>query len=317
MKRKICFLLSLFILLSLSACQKNKQTVPELLEPVGIRVDLVPVETDTICSVRTYEGSIVPHVEQLQFQTNGILKAVNVSLGDQVTKGQILAVLSEDALLEQIEALETEIEQVRTLGDFSDRLAQADIAIAKAELEKMIAWGTWENPRRLKELEIQKLEQNLHQEQELRSLQMEHLEKKLEDLREQAGKNVLIAPCDGTIAYLDLPAKDSAVQGYKTVICIADETKLYLQTDFISNAAIQEFDRICCRIEDQEYELTYVPYDMQAYFQLSFLGEKVKTRFLVQASEGKLTIGQHAVVLATEQYKENVLTIPANALYSA
>ena len=316
MRKKISFLLSLLVLLSLSACQGNQQPVPELLEPVGVRMDLAEAKTDTIYSVRMYEGSIVPHVEQLQFQTNGILKEVNVSLGDQVTKGQILAALSEDDLLSQIEALEREIEQTCILGDFSDRLAEADIAIAKAELEKMIAWGTWENPRTLKELEIQKLEQNLRQEQELRSLQMAHLQKKLDDLREQAGKNVLIAPCDGKIAYLDLPAIDAAVQGYKTVICIADETKLYLRTEFFSNAAISEFDRICCRIENQEYELTHIPYDMQEYLQQSFLGEKVDTRFSVQAPEGSLKIGQYAVLLATDQYKENVLTIPANALYS-
>ena len=316
MKRKILFLLSLLVLLTSSACQKEGRAIPELLEPVGVRMDLVPVETDTIYSVRTYEGAIGPHVEQLQFQTNGILKEVTVSLGDQVTKGQVLATLSEDDLLRQIEALETELEQIRILGDFSDRLAETDIAIAKAELEKIVAWGTWKKPRGLKELEIEKLEQELRQERELRSLQIAYLQKKLDSLREQAGKNALIAPCDGKIAYLDLPAKDSPVQGYKTVICIADETKLYLQTDFISNAAINEFDRICCRIEDQEYELMHIPYDMQEYLQLSFLGEKVKTRFLVQASEGKLTIGQHAVVLATDQYKENVLTIPANALYS-
>lgn len=316
MKRQILLLLSLLVLLTSSACQKDRRVIPELLDPVGVQMDLAQAKTDTIQSFRVYEGSIVPHVEQLQFETNGILKEVAVSLGEQVTKGQVLAVLSEDDLLRQIEDLEAELEQTKILGEFSDRMAEADIAIAKVEREKLLAWGTWEKPLALKELEIQKLEKALQQERELRALQVAQLQKKLDSLREQMGKNTLTAPCDGKIAYLDLPANGAAVQGYQTVICVTDETKLYLQTDFIPSAAINSFSRICCRIEDREYELTYLPYDVQEYLQQSFLGEKVKTRFLVQAPEGKLKIGQYAVVLATDRYKENVLTIPANALHS-
>lgn len=316
MRKWILLLSSLLILLPLTACGKETRDVPELLEPVGVQMDLVQAKTDTICSVKMYEGCIVPYVEELQFQTDGILQEIKVMLGDQVKKGQVLAVLSEDDLLKQIETLEEALEQTNTLGDFSDRLAEADIAIAKAELEKLLAWGASWSSCRLKELEIERLEQELQQAKELRSAQAAQQQKKLDALREQTGKNLLTAPCDGQVVYLGLPDIGAAVQGYKTVICISDETRLYLQTDFISSAVISSFEKICCRIEDQEYELTHLPYDVQEYLQLSFLGEEVKSRFSVHAPEGKLKIGQFAAVLATGQYKENVLTIPINALYS-
>ena len=308
MKKWIAGILVCLLLLGLAGCKEEVKDIPELL-------DVAQVKRDAIFSIKAYDGQIVPYVEQLQFQIDGKLKELNVVLGDSVTKGQVLATLNEDHLLSQMETLEEEIARINTLGSFSDRQTEANIKIAKVELEKLQAQGASEKDQALKALEIEKLTLKLRQEKQLRLCQVEEKQEQLDSIREKTGKNLLTAPCDGRVVYLGLSGEGTSVQGYKTVIAITDDSKLYLQTESIPDAVISGMDQIYARIGDQEYALTHIPYDPDEYFYMILAGEKVKTRFAVQAPEGTLESGQTAVILAKSQHKEDVLVIPVNALF--
>ena len=193
--------LALLVLMGLTGCAKESEEaiVPDLLEPVGVQMDLAEAKIDNIYQIDTYNGKVVPYVEELQFSRDGVLENINVTLGEIVEAGQVLAELSYEDTLEQIEALKEEIAELTKNGEYSDSIANLDIEIAKVELEKMKEAGYSKQNLQLKEIDIQKLQLNLKQDQELRSLELQKKNKELRELQSKINNNTITAPFAGRV----------------------------------------------------------------------------------------------------------------------
>ena len=322
MKRKAALFAVLLLAVGLTGCKEDISTgkelsmeVPELLEPVDVKMDMAVAQKGDIYQLSIYNGEVVPHTEELFFSVDGYLESVNVIMGDMVQEGDVLAVLSEEQAAEQIEGLEKEIENLRTMGEFSDRQAGADIEIAREELQDMHEQGQFGYAGLAKELEIQKLELALAEAQELRSLELQKRQENLRTLQEKMGKNEITAPYSGRIVYVNDMKKGDAVQGYTPVIYIADDSRLSLSTEYISESSVSGADRVCAKILDKEVGISLIPYDVNEMVRAALAGEEVRARFTFDSQEAWLSAGQFAVVMVYQSYKENVLTIPINALY--
>lgn len=318
MKRKAALPMALIFFAGLAGCGVKTQVpapAPELLEPVDVKMDMAMAQRDDIYELSVYNGEIVPYTQELYFTVDGYLEAFHVMIGDTVQEGDVLAALSEEQTLEQIADLEEEIDELITMGEFSDRLDSADIEIARQELEYMHALGQFGYAGAAKELEIQKLELALNEAKELRGLELQKKQEALRALREKLGKNEITAPCSGRVVYVGNAGKGDAIQGYSPVIYLADESRLSLSADFISESEVNGAERLYARVGDRELDITYVPYDVGEMVKAVLAGEEMRTRFLVEGDGAELSAGQFAVVMVYRFYKEDVLTIPINALH--
>lgn len=316
MKKYLASVLALLILMGLTGCAEQKVSeAPELLEPVGVRMDVAEAKMDTVYRAVTYNGEIVPYVEELQFPVDGVLEQMQVSLGETVAQGQVLASLSEEDTRERIDALQEEIADIRKMGEFSDQQMTVDIEIGKLELKKLRESEASSLERRVKEADIQKLEASLEQARELRELELQEKQRQLDSLKAKLGSNQITAPFDGRVVYISSVDSGDSVPGYTTVICVADESRLQMKTKYIAESALAEADKVYAKIADKEYDAQYVPYDSDEYVSKLLRGEEVKTQFSLNAREGELKSGQYAALILLEDYRENVLTVPANALY--
>lgn len=315
MKKYTALVMTLFILAGLAGCGTEAVTAPELLEPVAVKMDVANAEKGDIYHVTTYQGAVVPCVEELHFLVDGYLEEFSVMTGDMVQKGEVLATLSEELTLKEIEGLEDEIANLVKLGEFSDRQAQADIEIAKEELAIQKESGAAAQDCKVKELEIQKLELTLAQTRELRELELQEKRSSLQDLRSKVGKNEITAPYSGRIVYVSEVEEGAAIQGYTPVIYIADDSRMSLSTDYISESVVEGADKVYARILDKDYDISYIPYDRSELVTMMLSGEEIKTKFSIDTEDAGLQNGQFAVVMVYSQYKENVLTVPVNALY--
>lgn len=308
----VSLLLTLAVLAGCSNAPAGK--APELLDPVGVTIATATAQRDTVYTIKTYAAEIVPHVEELYFEVDGKLDEFLVNLGDTVEEGQALATLQVESYQKQIDALEDETYYTSQLGKYTDRELSAQIEIAKVQLEKLRAEGASLYDCSLKELEVKKLEQQLEQAQQLRNMELGYKYSTITSLQEKVENNKLLAPFSGRVVYIKEMASGSSVNGYTTVICLADESRLTLQTNFLSKADLDSADRVYAKVLDKEYDITYQPYDETEYVTMLLSGKKMKTYFSVDDPEGTLESGQYAVIVSMFDYKENVLTIPVNAL---
>lgn len=316
MKRSMAYLVSLLMLGSFVGCQSQKLPAPELLEPVGVQMDSATAQIGDICNISVYHGEVVPYVEELSFIEDGMLGEFNVTTGDLVQEGQVLATLDIEAVNDQIKALETEMEQAARLGEFSDRKLNAELEIAKIELEVLQkSQDVSKNELRAKEIQIQQLETELAQTQELRQLELQNQTRKLAELNRKLSNAEIIAPFSGRIVYLSSAEKGSRMESYSTVICIADENRLHISSEYISEQIVNAADKVYAKVADKEYAISYVPLDMNEYVSLVLSGETMKTSFTVDEEIPDITTGQYVAIMLLDSYKTDVLVIPSNTLY--
>lgn len=318
MKKGIACIVVLFLLMGLTGCGKEEREskrIPALLEPVGVQMDMASVVRDEIFQIETYNGEVVPYVEELQFVIDGNLEEVKVSLGEWVEEGQILASLAIETQITRMEALNEEIADIKKLGELEDRQMLADIQIARTELEIMKEHGADNQTIRLKEVDVQKLEKELEQAEELRALELSEKQREWNTLKEKTGNHEIRAPFSGRVVYIREMEVGDPIQGHTTVFCLTDESHVWVETPFLSESIIKGSDKILAKIGEKEYPLEYLPMEKEEYVARVLQGDKIKTRFLMEADRETFASGQFAAVMIISGYKEDVLTIPVNALY--
>ncbi len=325
MKKKRLWISTLLVCFSLSVmgCSKVEKDIPELMEPVGIVIDTVEVQRGNLEDVTLLNGTVVPHVEALCFTEDGILEEMCVKVGDVVSKGQVLAVISQETLEEEIHQLEQEIQDIVKRGEFADRQTEAEIRAEKLELELIWENGElhqWKSGNGLIDYNIRYFENEsralkFQQTKELRELELSEKRKRLSQLKAKVGNQKILAPFTGQVVYAGEYEQGSKVKGFETVICLADETRLKVVSEFIAENDVKNAEQIFCRIGNREYALEYLPYTTEEYLELVFAGGKVDTRFQVAAGEGEITSGQYAAVFHVADRRENVLYLPNHALY--
>jgi len=313
-RRYKLFLIMVLVLLVLSGCQKENDKVPELKEPVGIKVDTAVAKLGEICDINAYEAEIVPYVEEAGFLQDGVLKELHVTVGELVEEGQILATLEDELLLKEIAQREEQFSYTRKMGEYRDQELTLSIEIAKREAEQIrTGWGNREQLL-LKENEMLALETDLKQEQELRALDIANQSRVIKTLKEELEQMQLIAPISGKIVYIKNVQIGSQINGYETMICIADESRLHVASEVIAESLIESADELWVQVLDRKYQISYMPYEREEYMNMLLAGEEVRARFAI-TEDHQLESGQFGAVILKNDRKENVLLIPVNAVY--
>ena len=333
MKKYGLFLAAVLLIGLFAGCGKENlpaASVPELLEPVGVQIDTAVVQYDNMIEViyksepdgsrgEVYESRVLPYVEAVSFEVSGTLDELLAIQGDEVKKGQVLATLDPERINEQVGSLRDQINNLNTVGGYDDRQKNADIKIAQIELKMMRESGATEEACRVKELDIEILETQLKQAQEQRALEIRELERQISKISEGLGDIELTAPFDGRIVWTNNSMQtygSKHVSANDPIFYIADDTRLSIESDYMSGHVLNNLERVYALVNGQEYELTYVPYTNEEFARMVRSGN-LKTRFTFVGSTEDLQGGEMAYIIPVKNSRENVLTIPANALFQA
>ena len=68
---------------------------------------------------------------------------------------------------------------------------------------------------------------------------------------------------------------------YTTIICLADDSRLWLESEYMSEAIVNESDKLFAKVGKNEYNLEYVHMEKDEYVTKILSGEEVKTRFRI------------------------------------
>ena len=290
---------------------------------MGVELDSEAAYIGDLSQITTYDSAVMPAVEELYMTVNGSIERIYVTLGDQVKKGDVLLELDESATQEAHDELAEQIEHTKTINDYNNRLAMLDIEILKNQLRELESRRTdadapadLEKQIALKQVAVEQAELNLKQQQETQQLSLQNQEAALAELAAKLGQNKLIAPCDGRVAFALTVKEGDWLAAYKTVVYLADESRLYLSGESISAMTLSTADEVYALIDGARYEITKQELDREEYIALILAGTAVPARFTFDAGDHPegVEAGMYAAVCVVTKQFEDVLLVPTNAV---
>ncbi len=293
--RRRLFALGLCGGLLFSGCgQQESQPAPELIDPVDATEEQYYAERRDLYVMNSYEAAVLPYLEELSFAGSGTVSRIYVSMGEQVEEGQLLAQLS-NGLEEEYERLQKQLKTMREDNAYNNR-------IAEIELEKAGLLGQ----------DTGRQELQLRHTRELQELEEGRLLKKIEETEIRLAANRLVAPFAGTVAGIAVDQGGFASEG-SPVIALADESQRYIYCNYVGKQEIEACHRYYAISGKGEYELEYLPYSAKELVAISLTGEKLMSKFRVKDPE--IQLGDYAVVCLISNYRENVVSVPKNAVF--
>lgn len=327
MKRNKFFSGIVFCLcLTLAGCGEQE---PEAVSPVMdvaqsavVQEQMTEAFYGTIEVYDIYDAWVAPKVRQLKFATQGTFGEYKVSIGDTVTKGQVLATLNPTPYKEEIRTLEEQMENLTYNYEYNRLLNEKTITAYGFQMDEYYAllddedkvWqeGEWTAVcMKLGELDQarKRLELINSQLEESYQLEYSYLERRLKDANKIYRQITITAPCDGTvIALYDMTNSEYTSDSMyyvaiaeKDVYCLRCE---YVSEGFVRNSVVSGFRN------GKQYELEYIPYDDDILLYIKNNSETMYATFLITNPDEDIAYGDVAVVKMITSSKDNVLIIP-------
>lgn len=305
----VCILTALLSGCSVSDSTNLSKTRSQdvIKETAGREVQTTLAAIMDISKVQLFPAQIAPKVTELCFPEAGIFSKYECSLGDRVKKGEILARTEETEQKKGIKDAQDVLAELKSDHEKATKHNQAVIDICELELKES-ALNELDALAKKQEIEKQKL--LMRQETERYELEKDKQEKLLSGLEEELGKNVIVAPCDGTIVYIKSMDEGSNVTDTSTYIGVADETEYYLVSDYVERTFVDRSKRVYGIVDGKEYELTYQAPDPKITSKLSANNIDLHSTFAVNQPDESLHFSDYAEVVLVRDEAIGVLGIP-------
>ncbi len=304
-----CLLLAAALMCTGWGCGSD---VPKLLEPVGSGDNLVQAVRGEMYNTIVSDTTLVPTIQYVRLDGQGIVAGLPVALGDQVKKGDVLVELDGQQLSDQISSLDQQIADLTADNQYVNQWSQLEIQIGQLEIAQMQASGAGADEIAEKTEEITKQQDQLYtnqveQEKELAQLQLQKMEGGVSG-------TPLLSPCDGTVIALRAGNIGDVIEN-QVVAVIAQTDSKELRGDYIEESVLNEAHESYALINGKRYEITLSPYSDNELNWLGIMGGIPHNTYYLN-EEDSAVYGDRAVIVIITDYREDVLYIPDNALYS-
>lgn len=311
---KKLFVVLMIAMMSLSGCNKQEEAIPVLMEPVGAEIETAVATRGDIYNLTTYDAKIYPETHEVSFAVDGKLKDIYVYLGQEVKEGDILMRLDDENVEETLTRLENELEEAYRKNEYNLLQQELDIQLIHLSLEQKKRDNAPALDIAQLEADLEKLELRRLQLIETQDFNNEKLVKKIEELKIELEKYKITAPTSGKIAYIDYISMDGFVSAQTTMVVIADDTKLKVQSQYINPSVINNASRVFAIIGDKEYEIEYIPLDTDEAIKMNNGTTGIESRYKIDI-DSEINSGDYASVCLQNELKTDVITIPNKALF--
>lgn len=218
--------------------------------PINV-LETAPVERGDLRAVLVETGIIQPQVGaeiQIGARTTGVIEAMKVEIGDEVTKGQLIAIIDDREIVRQIEqqeatliAARNTLKQVKLSYPQQIKEAEADYEYKRlyygrqaklaernytAQDEVDLARSQLESA----EAKLTRLKDEYRTQLEVAQAEVEQIEAQLRVLDIRLSYTRIYAPIDGTISDITIQEGETIVTGLQVanLVTILDPTRLEL-----------------------------------------------------------------------------------------
>lgn len=327
------------IILALCICtgcsilpKEDDSVAPPLKAPKEVTYDYKEVKKATLERKIQCSGHFISvSSKDLSFKNqNGKLKCINAKIGDNVKKGQIIAELLTDNIVNSVQQQQITLskskitlDNLRISNQKQEEALKAEISSLKKEYSNMKELsGVYSNK------DLQDMQDKINEKQssydsmiktdknnvalsendvKLNQLQMDRLNQELADSR-------IVSPIDGVISYVtDIKVGDN-IEAYDTVVRISDPNDLNLSygEDQISYFMLGAKVNIKCNNKDYTGTVVQTPSSVP-----EDVDESLKNTVLIKPEKiTGIKIGDIADISLLLEKKENTIVIPKSALQS-
>lgn len=276
-------LASAIIAVLLSGCyffpKEEEVLAPPIKEPDKVTYETIEVKKGTIEKKIRCTGTFVSVSQKDLFYKDrgGRLKAIHVVPGDKVKKGDLIAEIETDTILNDIQLQEITLKKAQIIYDN-----------AKARLD---------------------IEGGSKTDFEMAELDLEANLIKLNSLKTELERTKLFSPIDGEVVYLTDIKLGEYINAHQTVARVADPTQIQLR---YSDDKVSDFSlgmKADVQIDEKKYtgEVVITPYDMPSDADEA---TKKSVQLKVENMPEGITIGSTATINLTLEKREDVIVLP-------
>lgn len=292
------------------------EDAPQLLDPVGVKMDTAVAYIGDIQQIEVYDASVAPRIEELYFEIEGVIQNVYVSVGQMVNAGDPLLSLDQDDILEELKLVQEDLAFRTADAAYADALADVDLRIHQAQLEQLMLTSSDDAQAiALKKLDIEQFRLDTQLAQDLRRMELARLQQRVDELLSLVHDGTLYAPFSGRIMHAASITTGSRVTAYSPLLFLADDAKLSIRSEFITSTTLAAAKEIYALIGSEKYSLTHVPTEDEDYVSKILSGETLTSEFSFDAPDDTLHPGMYAALCIVTRSARDVLLIPSNALY--
>lgn len=323
-----CFLCQII----LSGCGQTQKEAPVVMEVAKDALEedqTVEVCRGTWENCTYLQGYVAPKIHQLSFAREGNFQEYLVALGDEVSKGQLLATLSDEECQKTIKELEQQLTDKKAEYEFQVAYIDKTIEAYDKEMDGYYAMledeenplEEWEYTETCYELGIRDVAQKREELKKTHltqtyTLESSHIQKLLSEEKEKLEDLKLYAPCDGTVValYQFMNTLDTVPE--KDYVAIAEKDIYYLRCEYLTDSYLNSVMELCGIHNGKEYEIVNVAQDPKVYREMKNCGDDIFTHFEITEPDENIAYGDLMTVKLTMERKENVLFIPKLAVVS-
>ncbi len=292
LRKNIMLSLAAIIVLFVSACSSTNGQAPTptpLPPAVSYEKTLYKVERGPIAEQYELDGVVTPRTQDtLFFRASGYISRAPFKGGDAVKKGDILAELQIEDLLNQLQQAEIDLETAemnlvnqQKNREYSIERARRQANLAQLNLDQVRASGGTkysiaiaEENLALSQLALQEATDRVttYEEQAVKRTQLV-----VDRLKSQIAERQIVAPYDGILFYHRL-VPGMAVEAFEEVMTIGDPNELVIRSTRIYE--------LVSKLNDETEAMMYLDSDEEAGYPLQFLSNFVPTSASEETSAG-------------------------------
>ena len=319
--KKMVVMVCLIFILMFTSCSSGfpKGNPPELLTPLATQVELSVVTRGTIEEIHQYTGIIRYSSEALHFGNTPLrFGEFHVTVGEEVTEGQLLARLDVEHIEEALEDLLEELSLTQRSHEAEDELVRSEIAILESEyIELLVAEEETEAINR-KVAQINQRRLDLEHVQERQALLIRDLEAHVEYLNEQLAEAEMLAPYDGLITWLADMDFRGFIYPFQTIISITDRENVFVEYASNERLVFRPYVEpvVTALVGEGVVDLSFLPLSPEESSRYLINQLPPPVRFQITTPHHGLVPGASVVIRHYVNVADDVLKIPVNSVYS-
>ncbi len=310
----------------------------ELLNPVGEALTYEAADYRNLYDVRGSSALVCPYAEEYAPNNVMYFNGYGSLPGEEVQKGDVLMYSDTEDLEKQIEDMEESIADKEE--SYREYVQEAEEGLAQPRAD-MKMWGgivedhegdepeqdtpehekwaadhnSYEAKYRNALISVQRKEEALRQRTGLYELDSAYDKVLLARLKEDLSENSIICGMSGVVANVRVMNYGNYMGPDTPMAAVADLDRKLVKCEYISKAAVNKAQEYYAVINGKRYGLEYEVMEPEEYERISKKNDgKAYTTFYLQDDADEVEMGSFATIILVNQKKENVLTVPSDAV---